>query len=111
MAVEIGCRLMVIMNNKKRKQTNVCSLSCQIFVVNPANPSSKDLLKMAEAFYVHSAPTRIGLLLIVDDGDTTADDPASLDASVAMWRAFQYIRAEDSGFRGLSFITDVSVLG
>lgn len=34
------------------------SLCLQVFFVNPADPKSKDLLKMAEAFYVHNAPVR-----------------------------------------------------
>ena len=73
--------------------------------MNPADKKSKDLLKMAEAFYVHSAPTRIGLLLLVNDKENV---DATKDAGVALWRAFQYIKKEDSAFRGLSFITDVS---
>lgn len=30
----------------------------QVFVLDPAHPQSRDLLKIAEAFYVHSAPVR-----------------------------------------------------
>ena len=85
---------------------NPSFLSPQIFVVNPADKKANDLLKMAEAFYVHSAPTRIGLLFLVNDKD---DVEAKDDVSVAMWRAYHYIKAEENAFRGLSFITDVSI--
>ena len=75
--------------------------------MNPVDPRAKDLLKMAEAFYVHNAPTRIGLLLLTNN-DEKVD--AETDASIAMLRAFHYILEEDSPFRALSFITDVSTL-
>ncbi|ELU12397.1 hypothetical protein CAPTEDRAFT_227323 [Capitella teleta] len=74
------------------------------FFVNPADPSARDLLKMAEAFYVHNAPARIGLVLVVNSDPEV--DPMT-DAGVAMYRAFNYIKTQDSPAKALSFITDI----
>ncbi|KAL3846980.1 hypothetical protein ACJMK2_017920, partial [Sinanodonta woodiana] len=75
-----------------------------VFIVDPINKDSRELLKMAEAFYVHSVPVRIGFVFVVNsDPDVTGKD----DAGVALTNAFDYIRQEISPSKGLSFITDV----
>ncbi|XP_069103600.1 UDP-glucose:glycoprotein glucosyltransferase 1-like [Argopecten irradians] len=75
-----------------------------VFVVDPMEKNSRELLKMAEAFLVHSAPVRIGIVLVVDpDREVTGYD----DPGVAMSRAFDYLMREESADRAISFITDV----
>ncbi|XP_064638451.1 UDP-glucose:glycoprotein glucosyltransferase 1-like isoform X2 [Lineus longissimus] len=75
-----------------------------VFMVDPAQKPSRELLKMAEAFYVHSAPIRIGVVVLSTDKD---DIDGREDASVALYRAFTYYRKKDSAYKGVSFITDV----
>lgn len=60
---------------------------------------------MAESFYVHSVPVRIGIVFAVNSekGVTGLDDPG-----VALTYAFDYLRQEHSAAKGLTFITDVS---
>lgn len=76
-----------------------------IFIVNPAESNSKNLLKMAEAFYVHKAPLRLGVAFAVKaESSATGYD----NAAVALVRAFTFIsRSQNSPSKGLSFITDV----
>lgn len=73
-----------------------------VFIVDPLEKESKELLKMAEAFYVHSVPIRIGLVFVLKQGATAMQDPG-----VALAHAFDYIKKEDSAVKGLTFITDV----
>ncbi|KAK6962086.1 UDP-glucose:glycoprotein glucosyltransferase 1 [Biomphalaria glabrata] len=76
-----------------------------VFIVNPADSKSRNLLKMAEAFYVHKAPLRLGIVL------TTSTDPSVTgfdNTGVALTRAFNFIaKDQNSASKGLSFITDV----
>ncbi|KAL4220092.1 UDP-glucose:glycoprotein glucosyltransferase 1 [Mactra antiquata] len=75
-----------------------------IFVVDPLDKNSRELLKMAESFYVHSVPVRIGIVFSVNSDKKVSglDDPA-----VALAYAFDYIRQDDGGPKALTFITDV----
>jgi len=59
---------------------------------------------MAESFYVHSVPVRIGIILVTSSDKEVSglDDPA-----VALAYAFDYIRQEYDAPRALTFITDV----
>ncbi|XP_076453817.1 UDP-glucose:glycoprotein glucosyltransferase 1-like isoform X2 [Babylonia areolata] len=75
-----------------------------VFAVNPAEDSSRELLKMAEAFYVHSAPIRLGVVMAVN-GDSMVT--GRQDAGVAFARTFDFIKADQSTAKALSFITDV----
>ncbi|KAH9487627.1 UDP-glucose:glycoprotein glucosyltransferase 1, partial [Bulinus truncatus] len=76
-----------------------------IFVVNPADAQSKNLLKMAEAFNVHKAPLRLGIVFATStDLSVTGFD----NAGVALVRAFDFInKDEETASKGLSFITDI----
>lgn len=75
-----------------------------IFIVDPLDKDSRELLKIAEAFYVHSVPVRLGVVFVVNsDKDVCGfDDPA-----VALAYAFDYIRQEEDAPKALTFITDV----
>ncbi|XP_052214518.1 UDP-glucose:glycoprotein glucosyltransferase 1-like [Dreissena polymorpha] len=75
-----------------------------VFLVDPLDKNSRELLKMAESFYVHNVPVRIGLVFVLGgDRDTCGLD----DAGVALAYAFDYIRQQDNGPKALTFITDV----
>ena len=79
----------------------------QVFIVDPLDKDSRELLKIAEAFYVHSVPVRIGLVFVVNSAKDVCgfDDPA-----VALAYAFDYIRQEEDPPKALTFITDVSYM-
>ena len=77
-----------------------------ILAVNPADTAgSHDILQLAESFYVHKLPLRIGLVLVTSNGTTAVaglDDP-----SVAMYVAFRYVQQRKSPQAALSFLTDI----
>ncbi|XP_045201595.2 UDP-glucose:glycoprotein glucosyltransferase 1-like isoform X2 [Mercenaria mercenaria] len=75
-----------------------------VFIVDPLDKDSRELLKMAEAFYVHSVPVRMGIVFAVNSAKEVSgfDDPA-----VALAYAFDYIRQEEDAPKALTFITDV----
>ena len=76
-----------------------------MFIVDPLDAESKELLKMAEAFVVHNAPIRAGVVFKVNfDLELTGRD----DAGVALSRGFDYLSREESPLKAISFITDVS---
>ncbi|XP_029640881.2 LOW QUALITY PROTEIN: UDP-glucose:glycoprotein glucosyltransferase 1-like [Octopus sinensis] len=75
-----------------------------VFVLDPSKSSSRDLLKIAEAFFVHSAPVRIGLVFAVN---TSKEANGYSDSGVAIARAFQYIKIDQDAAAALSFITDL----
>ena len=58
---------------------------------------------MAEAFFVHSVPIRLGLVFVLRPGASAMGDPG-----VALAHAFDYIKKEESPDKALTFITDVS---
>ncbi|XP_065924355.1 UDP-glucose:glycoprotein glucosyltransferase 1 isoform X1 [Magallana gigas] len=75
-----------------------------VFFVDPTSKTDIELIKMAEAFLVHSAPIRLSVVFVVNfDQDA---DPKE-DASVAISRAFDYIRQEHTFPKALSFVTDI----
>lgn len=74
--------------------------------MDPAKQTDIELIKMAEAFLVHSAPIRLSIVFIVNF-DLEAD-PLE-DVGIAISRAFDYIRQENDFPKALSFVTDVSI--
>lgn len=75
-----------------------------VLVMNPSHKESFDMLRMAESFYVHKAPVRIGLVFDVNDADSVT---GYTDASVACLEAFNYVAQTKNAFEALSFLTDV----
>ena len=76
-------------------------------VVIMADPSKKDvrpLLKLLESFYVHRAPTRIGIVFTVNEDPNVS---GMTDAGVALLCAYNYIAQEKEAYDALAFITDV----
>ena len=58
---------------------------------------------MAESFYIHKAPVRIGLVFAVNRNSTVT---GLTDAGVAALEAFNYISQEKTPYEGLSFLTE-----
>ncbi|XP_035218531.1 UDP-glucose:glycoprotein glucosyltransferase 1-like [Stegodyphus dumicola] len=75
-----------------------------IIVADPSKSDAKDIFKLAESFYVHKAPVRIGLLFAVNPN---ASVDGFHDAGVAFLNAYNFISQDKSPYDGLSFITDV----
>ncbi|BFZ00634.1 hypothetical protein BsWGS_03673 [Bradybaena similaris] len=75
-----------------------------VFIVDPVTSASKGLLKMAEAFLVHKAPLRLGIVFAVNSNPNVT---GLTDPGVALARAFNFIMIDQDAAKGLSFITDV----
>ena len=59
-----------------------------VIMCDPSRRESRALLKNLEAFYVHRAPTRIGIVFTVNDSPEVSGMD---DAGVALLDAFNYI--------------------
>ena len=75
-----------------------------VIMCDPSKRSSRGLLKNLEAFYVHRAPTRIGIVFAVNDSPEVSGMD---DAGVALLDAFNYISGNKQPYDALAFITDV----
>ncbi|KAB0343817.1 hypothetical protein FD754_020743 [Muntiacus muntjak] len=64
-----------------------------VLFIDPAQEYTVDFIKVAELFYHHKIPLRIGFVFIVNTDDEV---DGRNDAGVALWRAFNYI-AEENG--------------
>ncbi|XP_045667045.1 UDP-glucose:glycoprotein glucosyltransferase 2 isoform X2 [Ursus americanus] len=62
-----------------------------VLFIDPAQEYTLDFIKLAELFYYHKIPLRIGFVFIVNTDDEV--DGAD-DAGIALWRAFNYIAEE-----------------
>lgn len=76
-----------------------------MILANPAKKEARPLLKLAESFYVHVAPLRIGLVFAVEPDQSVS---GNMDAGVALLNAFNYVSDVKDAYHGLAFITDVS---
>ena len=78
-----------------------------VLVVDPTKRESRSIIKLAESFYVHNAPLRIGIVLAVNaDPNLTGRD----DVGVAVLNAFNFVSQRTNAYDGLSFITDLFAL-
>ena len=75
-----------------------------VLVLDPSKQESHDILKLAESFYVHKAPVRIGIVFAVSQDMSLI---GTQDAGVAALEAFNFISQDKSPYEGLSFLTDV----
>jgi UDP-glucose:glycoprotein glucosyltransferase len=75
-----------------------------VLIVDPSKRESFDLIKLAESFYMHKAPLRIGFVFAVNS-DKSVD--GFRDAGVACLNAFNYIAQEATAPEALSFLTDL----
>jgi len=75
-----------------------------VLIVDPSKKESFDLIKLAESFYIHKAPLRIGFIFAVNP-DLTVN--GQNDAGVACLNSFNYIAENKDAYEGLSFLTDL----
>ena len=75
-----------------------------VIMCDPSRKESRALLKNLEAFYVHRAPTRIGIVFTVEDSPEVSGMD---DAGVALLCAFNAISAHSAPYDALAFVTDV----
>ncbi|KAL1423917.1 hypothetical protein MTO96_020712 [Rhipicephalus appendiculatus] len=75
-----------------------------VVIADPSKEDVRDILKLAESFYIHRAPLRIGLVFAVNPNMSVTGNE---DAGVAMLNAFNFISQNTVPYDGLSFITDV----
>lgn len=75
-----------------------------VFVLDPAKDVSKSLISTAESFYVNDIPLRIGFVFVTND---EKEVDGNTDASVALFRAHNYIKEKQTKTKALSFITDI----
>lgn len=75
-----------------------------VIVADPSKSNARDIFKLAESFYVHKAPIRIGILFAVNPNTSVN---GFQDAGVAFMNAFHFISQDKTPYDGLSFITDV----
>ena len=73
-----------------------------ILIVDPSKKESFDLIKLAESFYIHKAPLRIGFIFAVN-----SDSTGLKDAGVACLNSFNYIAENKDAYEALSFLTDL----
>ncbi|KAJ6218756.1 hypothetical protein RDWZM_004568 [Blomia tropicalis] len=75
-----------------------------VLILDPSKRETFEVLRMAESFYIHKAPVRIGIVFAVErDPEATG----YTDAGIACLEAFNYLSQEKTPYDGLSFLTDV----
>ncbi|XP_057874651.1 UDP-glucose:glycoprotein glucosyltransferase 2 [Melospiza georgiana] len=62
-----------------------------VLFVDPIQEDTGDYMKLAELFYHHDVPLRIGIVFILS---TQEEIDGNEDAGVALWRSFNYIAEE-----------------
>ncbi|OWK62887.1 UDP-glucose:glycoprotein glucosyltransferase 2 [Lonchura striata] len=62
-----------------------------VLFVDPVQEDTGDYMKLAELFYHHDVPLRIGIVFILN---TREEIDGNEDAGVALWRTFNYIAEE-----------------
>ncbi|XP_055398830.1 UDP-glucose:glycoprotein glucosyltransferase 2 isoform X1 [Bubalus kerabau] len=75
-----------------------------VLFIDPAQEYTVDFIKVAELFYHHKIPLRIGFVFIVNTDDEV---DGKNDVGVALWRAFNYIAEENGVSQAFMFIVHV----
>ncbi|XP_055376689.1 UDP-glucose:glycoprotein glucosyltransferase [Condylostylus longicornis] len=73
-----------------------------VLIIDPLKIDSRNLVKLAESFVIHSAPVRLGLVFDDRKSDSTNDDSYR-----AMFCAFNYITQNKDARAAISFLTDI----
>ena len=76
-----------------------------VVICDPSKAKCRPLIKMLESFYLHRAPTRIGIIFAVNPDMENAS--GENDAGVAFLNAYNWVRQEHSSKDALAFITKV----
>ncbi|KAJ8920947.1 hypothetical protein NQ315_015740 [Exocentrus adspersus] len=75
-----------------------------VVIIDPTDPSVKDVLKLVESFVVHTAPIRVGVVFKVNETNTLN---GLEDAGIAMQCALNYVMQKKDGPAAFSFINSV----
>ncbi|XP_053419281.1 UDP-glucose:glycoprotein glucosyltransferase 2 [Nycticebus coucang] len=75
-----------------------------VLFIDPAQEYALDFIKLAELFYFHKIPLRIGFVFILNTDDEVN---GASDAGVALWRAFNYIAEEYDELEAFISIVDM----
>ncbi|XP_058526609.1 UDP-glucose:glycoprotein glucosyltransferase 2 isoform X2 [Ochotona princeps] len=75
-----------------------------VLFIDPTQRYTSDFIKVAELFYFHELPLRIGFVFILNTDDKV---DGNSDAGVALWRAFNYIAEERDVSEAFDSIVDM----
>nr|DBA33085.1 TPA: hypothetical protein GDO54_000816 [Pyxicephalus adspersus] len=62
-----------------------------VILVDPAQDYTADYVKLAELFYRHNVPLRIGFVFVVNSDESSEEDD---DVGAVLWRAYNYMTEE-----------------
>ncbi|XP_071287066.1 UDP-glucose:glycoprotein glucosyltransferase 2 isoform X2 [Agelaius tricolor] len=75
-----------------------------VLFVDPIQEDTGDYMKLAELFYHHDVPLRIGIVFILSTQEEIDGDE---DAGVALWRTFNYIAEESDASQAFMSIINM----
>ncbi|VDP15003.1 unnamed protein product [Onchocerca flexuosa] len=75
-----------------------------IFVVDPSQKETRDLLQYALRFYAHEIPIRLGVVFVVNDEKEVSGFD---DASVAMLNLYNFVKINDGIQKAMNILTEV----
>ncbi|EOA94955.1 UDP-glucose:glycoprotein glucosyltransferase 2, partial [Anas platyrhynchos] len=75
-----------------------------VLFVDPVQEDTDDYMKLAELFYHHNVPLRIGFVFVLN---TKEDIDGNEDAGIALWRMFNYIAEESDTSQAFTSIINV----
>ncbi|KAL9866935.1 UDP-glucose:glycoprotein glucosyltransferase 2 isoform 2-T2 [Geothlypis trichas] len=75
-----------------------------VLFVDPIQEDTGDYMKLAELFYHHDVPLRIGMVFILS---TQEEIDGNEDAGVALWRTFNYIAEESDASQAFMSIVNM----
>ena len=76
-----------------------------VFVVDPASPEARSLLKIAFSFYAHDIPIRVGLVFAVNP-DKTAVSGLD-DLGVALLNLYDFVKTDSKPAKALRALTEL----
>ncbi|XP_002732378.1 UDP-glucose:glycoprotein glucosyltransferase 1-like, partial [Saccoglossus kowalevskii] len=74
------------------------------FIVDPTSLISGELLQQADSFHINNAPTKIGIVFVVND-EKVID--GRNDVGVAIMRAYNFAKSDRGAGRALTFLTRI----
>uniref|UniRef100_A0A8B9ZH15 UDP-glucose ceramide glucosyltransferase-like 1 n=1 Tax=Anas platyrhynchos TaxID=8839 RepID=A0A8B9ZH15_ANAPL len=76
-----------------------------VLFVDPVQEDTDDYMKLAELFYHHNVPLRIGFVFVLN---TKEEIDGNKDAGIALWRMFNYIAEESDISQAFTSIINVN---
>uniref|UniRef100_A0A8B9VPS3 UDP-glucose glycoprotein glucosyltransferase 2 n=1 Tax=Anas zonorhyncha TaxID=75864 RepID=A0A8B9VPS3_9AVES len=76
-----------------------------VLFVDPVQEDTDDYMKLAELFYHHNVPLRIGFVFVLN---TKEEIDGNEDAGIALWRMFNYIAEESDISQAFTSIINVN---